>query len=248
MLKKLVFSLIAVNLLLIAAYFIVTHRSPEERLFMAVLKKDLPTVEKLVAHGVNLDTPYSKGMTVLIFSVVVHLDDIARYLIEHGADVNRGDQDGFTPLMAALATGNLPITEALLVKGARVDAVDRSRKTPVTYAATGGDIEAVKLLAQYGASLDSPLPDSLTSLIVAVSAQRLALAEYLADRPALRLATDGKGNTALHWAVAVRDPEMVRMLLRKGFPATITNEVGKTPRDFARQNGYQEILAILGGK
>ncbi len=63
--------------------------------------------------------------------------------------------------------------------------------------------------------------------------------------PQLVEATDGNGNTLLHYAVQGKDPELVSFLLAKGAKVDALNAAKKTPLHLAAMNDRTEIVATL---
>lgn len=52
---------------------------------------------------------------------------------------------------------------------------------------------------------------------------------FLIDSGLDPLFRDGAGDTALHWAAAVRDPAYLALLLRRGYDRDVANDTGRTP-------------------
>src|SRR4026208_2572967 len=86
--------------------------------------------------------------------------------------------------------------------------------------------------------------DGASSFIEAVHRGDAArVRSLLADRPDLN-ARDADGNTALHWAALNGDARLVKELLERGAPPSITNHGGATPLLYAVGN-VASVVALL---
>ncbi|KAB2847155.1 MAG: ankyrin repeat domain-containing protein [Hyphomicrobiaceae bacterium] len=85
-------------------------------------------------------------------------------------------------------------------------------------------------------------------LIEAVKKGHPAIVHAFLEKGASARATDAKGGTALHWAVARGKLESVRLLLTAGADPAVKDATGQTPLDLARKRGNTEIVALLEGR
>lgn len=73
-----------------------------------------------------------------------------------------------------------------------------------------------------------------------------AMESLLAHKPpALVNLKDRDGWTALHWAIASRDPAKVRLLLDFGADKTTRNNKGRKALDIAREYNHTECIEVL---
>ena len=90
-----------------------------DRLFEAAQKGDAAAVRAVLAKGVDVNTKFRYGTTVLLYAAQKGHVDVVRILLDHGADVNaRETMAGMTPLMFAAFKGHAGIVKMLLEKGA----------------------------------------------------------------------------------------------------------------------------------
>jgi ankyrin repeat protein len=136
-------------------------------------------------------------------------------LIDHGADVNVPAEDGSTALLWAAHRDDRVLVERLLKAHADVKAANRYGATPMSEAAAYGDPAVIELLLKAGADPDSTNADGQTALMVVAHTANVKAAELLLAHGAHVAAAEKlRGQTALHFAAAESQPEMVQELLR----------------------------------
>ena len=127
---------------------------PEPKLLTVVARKDLATVETLLAQrkvDVNYRGPKT-GTTALEVAVGRGNEEMTRVLSRRGADPNVKNSHGVTPLRLASYEGRIGLVRALLEAGAELDTADRQfGYTPIAAAAWKGHAEVVAILAEAGA-------------------------------------------------------------------------------------------------
>lgn len=81
--------------------------------------------------------------------------------------------------------------------------------------------------------------DVLEFLAFVRRGNRPEVERLLQNAAALLSGADSDGQTALHIALIERHLELVHFLLKRGADPDVKNAFGKTPRDYARENGLQ---------
>lgn len=141
------------------------------RLRQACVQKDLPTMEKCLAAGADVNFRDLAGQTCLLV-LARHIDELAgniaaadvdpasylpvlERLLEAGANINEQDND-------PIGVGHLFATRPVLLrwaldKGASVHALSGYNWTPLHYAVEAGNAECVRLLMERGS--DPHVPD-----------------------------------------------------------------------------------------
>ena len=188
-------------------------------------------------------------------------------LIEGGADVNAADSLGTTPLMWAARYGDVVVVERLIEAGAKPAAENVFGVTPMSEAALIGSETVIRELLAAGVDPDSPNPEGETALMLVVRTGQIDAAEALIDAGAdVNAKERWAGQTALMWAGAQLQPEMVKLLLANGAEVDARSTVrewtrkvsseprpkelpqgGLTPLMFAARTGCIECAELLLG-
>jgi ankyrin repeat protein len=161
------------------------------------------------------------------------------------AIVNAVDPDGTTALHWAVHHDDVALAERLVRAGANVNAKNDYGATPMSEAAVAGNIAMLELLLKAGADVESPNADGQTALMVVARSGRIDAARLLLKYKANANASEKwRGQTALMWAAAQQQPEMVKVLVAAGADvnarATVNNwarQVTAEPRAIYRPSG-----------
>ncbi len=138
-------------------------------------------------------------------------------LIGGKTDVNAADNNGTTALHWAVHNNDLPLVERLLKARARAEVRNDFGVTPLLEAALIGNEALIERLLKAGANIETTDADGQTALMLVARTGNLAAARMLIKRGAdVNAAEKWRGQTALMWAAAQNQPEMVRELLRHG--------------------------------
>jgi ankyrin repeat protein len=198
-----------------------------------------------------------------------------RALIASRADVNAATADGSTALHWTSYWDDRATSEALIRAGAKVNAVTDLGVTPLALACANGSDRVVTALLKAKADPNLAQPTGETPLMTcARSGSVVAVKALVAEGAKLDAVEEGRGQTALMWAVAARHPQVVQALVEAGAdvnartkvttqwiytgfryitapppnPTGIVVEVkegGFTPVLFAAQQGDRESMRIL---
>jgi ankyrin len=138
-------------------------------------------------------------------------------LISQRVDVNAPEADGTTALHWAVHNGDLDLARRLLRAGARVDVRNDFGSTPMSEAAILGRADLLEALLKAGADVESPNADGQTALMIVARTSRVDAARLLFKYGAkVNVAEHWRGQTALMWAVAQKQPVMVAELVKAG--------------------------------
>jgi len=188
----------------------------------AVIDKDTIKIEQLLQSGLDINTQHpTSGTTVLmIASSYYYYDDMVEYLIGKGADVNLKDSEGKTALLWA-SSNSLENAKILISNGAKVNEAANDGMTPFIQATLGFSsgkvpIEMCELLRKNGAKVNAELK----------------------RKSALRW-------TALHYAAANGDAELIKYLIKYGANVNKATGEGSTPLFLAKLGEYDEVIKIL---
>jgi len=188
----------------------------------AVIEKDTVKVEQLFQSGVdiNIQHPISGTTVLMIASSYYYYDDMVAFLISKGADVNLKDSEGKTALLWA-SSNSLENAKILISNGAKVNAAANYGMTPFIQATLGVSsgkvpIEMCELLRKNGVNINASLSRQ-----------------------------SAMGWTALHYAAANGDAELVKYLIKHGANVNKATGEGSTPLFLAKLGEYDDIIKIL---
>jgi ankyrin repeat protein len=156
------------------------------------------------------------GAAVAQESIAFVPEEVARAL-EAGGDVNARLPDGSTPLQWAVYRRDAGKVQQLLRAGADVSLANNYGATAMSIAAEAGDANIIRMLLKAKADPDSPNAEGQTALMAVARTGNVEAATLLVRAGAKVNAREKWGNqSALMWAAAQRQPEMVRFLVRLG--------------------------------
>ena len=213
----------------------------------------------LYAAGADIDERNKAGVTPLSMAVENQRADHIDFYTSRKADINAEDMNGNTPLTRAFDSplemleklvnpgnvqtrdsfGNTPLHIAvqrgatveqikyLLSCGADVNARNRNGDTPLFIAIQKNDRSAGELLLAYQADVFSTNTDNYSPLRMALTAGG-EIQDWVLSSEIIK-ASDGIGNTPLHYAAEWKLDSAIVSLLEKGASPNTQNANGETP-------------------
>jgi ankyrin repeat protein len=121
------------------------------RLLGAVTNGIMELTEEFLEEGVDVNTKFDSGKSLLITALEKGYRDIAKLLIENGADPNVTSDEGETPLMICLRLNMPDIARQLVDNGADVNAENAGGGTPLMYALKFNTTDIADYLVAKGA-------------------------------------------------------------------------------------------------
>jgi ankyrin repeat protein len=141
----------------------------------------------------------------------------ALQLLTKGANPNTPGPDGTTAIMWAASNDDLELVRALIKAGAKVTLKNQFGTSALTEAAIIGSAPVIDALLKAGADPNTRNPEGETPLMaVARSGSVEAARRLLEARADVNAREDWGGQSALMWAAAQRQPEMVKFLASHG--------------------------------
>ncbi|PFH34760.1 ankyrin repeat-containing protein [Besnoitia besnoiti] len=153
-------------------------------------------------------------------------------------------------LRKAVHKGAVEDVRSLVLTGADVNAFDKKGVNALHVAAEMNDLELLEAL------LESPQADvniidrvqGWTPIVYCLSAcgGDTTLLRRLLKVPGCKLDTpDPDGNTALHWAATLNQPEAAEVLINRGAARNAVNHARETPLHVALKEGNEETVELL---
>ena len=166
----------------------------------------------------------------------------AMALLSSKTDVNQSQADGTTALHWAVYYSDVELVKRLIKQGADAKAKNEFGATPMSQAATAGNADVIQLLLEAGVKADEPGPDDQTPLMVIARTPNVKAAELLLKQGASVNAVEKwRGQTALMWAAAQKQPAMVKLLIEKGAKVNARS----LPNNWERQVTAEPRMKIL---
>jgi ankyrin repeat protein len=133
-----------------------------------------------------------------------------------GANVNAAGPDGTTAIMYAAANGDLELVRALIKAGANVKLANQLGTSAITEAAIIGNAPIIDALIKAGADPNFRTTDGETPLMEAARSGHMEAAKVLlAAKADVNAKENWGGQSALMWAAALSQADMVKFLASK---------------------------------
>ena len=159
-----------------------------------------------------------------------------RLLSVKGTNVNAAGADGATAIMYAAANNDLELVRALIKAGANVKLSNQFGSSALTEAAIIGSAPVVEALLKAGADPNYKTPNGETPLMAAARSGKVAAAKALLDAGADINAKETWGDqSALMWAAAQSQADMVKFLASKGANLDDHGKVNQWPRKIIQE-------------
>lgn len=212
-------------------------------------------VRFLIEHGADVRHRDQINTTPLHSVAERGTISIARILLENGADINAVDNFGRTPLTLAVYS-SIDLVRFLILNGAEVNpppplSIDTSAAPhrymrPLHLCGQTGGADIARVLVENGAEINVLDESGFTPLHSAIRFGNADLVSYLVSKGAfVNVPEDNLGRTELHTAAVRGYRDIVDLLIEHGADATLTDDFGRTPSEYACYLGYQQTAHAL---
>jgi uncharacterized protein len=141
----------------------------------------------------------------------------ALHVLAKGADPNAPGPDGTTAIMWAASNNDLELVRALIKAGANVKVKNQFGTSAITEAAIIGSAPIIDALLKAGADPNTTNPEGETPLMAVARGGHVEAAKRLLEaRADINAKEDWGGQSALMWAAAQSQAEMVKFLASQG--------------------------------
>jgi uncharacterized protein len=149
-------------------------------------------------------------------------------------------------LLDAAEQGDLVLMDDFLKGSQLVNMRNACQWTPLMKAALNGQYEAVVRLLEKGAEVDLVDKGGYSAMMLASSNNFSEIVELLIQHGAEVNHIEYSHHwSALLWASKLGHLETVKVLLKHQADISLADDQNKTALDYARQNGFQQIVALL---
>lgn len=153
-----------------------------------------------------------------------------------GVNVNAATADGATAIMYAAANNDLELVRALIKAGANVKVENQLGSSAITEAAIIGSAPVLEALLKAGADPNFKTPNGETPLMAAARTGRVDAARVLLDAGAdINARETWGGQSALMWAAALSQADMVKFLAFHGARLDDHGKVNQWPRKIIQE-------------
>jgi ankyrin repeat protein len=201
-------------------------------------------VKLLLATGADVNETAHMGETALTVAAQVGNLEIVKELLNAGADVNAKTNNGSTALITSAMSGHGEITKALIAAGADIEVKTNSGDSALCAAGRAGSRESIDALLASGASvkIDSGIN---SPLIAAILTNQSADLTDLLDQGSDVNAGDTTGATALMYASALGEPNLIDLLIAGKADVNRADNNGRTALMNATSNAHADCVQRL---
>jgi uncharacterized protein len=160
--------------------------------------------------------------------------------LARGADAKTKAPDGTTALHWAVYNDDLTLVQRLLEAGAEPNAANDYGAMPLSEAAVAANTAVIEALLEAGADARTASKDGETPLMVIARSNNVDAARLLLEHGADVNAVEAwRGQTAVIWAAAQKQPAMIRLLIEHGADPNARSKVNDWDRQVSGEKRRQ---------
>ena len=201
-------------------------RSGTTPIYSSIEQKNKAQISFYAKNGADINAESSNRFTPL--TLVLKTDvSLLPYLI-NSENINSTDSEGNTPLIVAIReNATVDTIKFLLEKGSNINARNKDGNSALYIAVSKGNKTVGELLLSNNADIFSANTKNISPLRLAFTSGNSS-EQWIINSKTI-FATDGSGNSVLHYASDWQLPDAVKLLLEKGASVNTTNANGETP-------------------
>lgn len=218
-----------------------------DSLFLHAIKNDdIELISQLADKEVNINFTDQSGKTALMVAAKAGNNNLLKKLLANGAEADIKNNNGGSAIMFACIKGDLKTVQSLLVQDVDVNARGANGWGALMIASAKGHVEVVEQLLERKADVNTVDVYDWTPLHRASYENRELVVELLLAAPEIEInAQDDQGASALHHAAVQGNISISKRLIESGADTELTDLVGRTPQQYAAQNGYKALATML---
>ncbi|MCI5135518.1 MAG: hypothetical protein D3920_10705 [Candidatus Electrothrix sp. AW2] len=202
-----------------------------------------------------------KGVSALMLAEANGFSDIVQILKKEGLRTRWEIQESALTLLKAVSSGSLNAVQQALKDGADVNDIEFAGVSALMLAAAEGHIDIVTYLLKHGADVHYKIDNSACGEIVHYPSVLLEMNKdnnkKMHHKNTYTIGEAGhslfnymrlnkcSGNTALMYAVAGGDIDIINLLLQRGIDVDVKNDIGATPLIIAATIGDTPVVKFL---
>lgn len=218
-----------------------------EKLFMACITGNLPTVKDALKNGADINfTDKETTLTPLGIALLNSRFDIAKFLISEGASVNIIDNSGCSLLSYS---DDEDIFNILLSKGLTLTQKDKYGRLPIHKIAGLNQLNNMSAIIKRKFDINIKDSSGMTPMHWACRNSNEKMAKLLFQYGGKLNVKDKGGITPLHYACIKENPQLIEWLISNGAKVNVKDLEGNTPLHYAgilKATGNIEILLKNG--
>lgn len=213
-------------------------------LHLAAILGDVEIVERILEHGVDIDT-LNRNVDVPLEQAVRHsMESASMKLLESGT-VDTCGENSRTALTETSSVRDLALMETLIEKGAKVDFPDINGQTALMKASRFGHAQIVKFLLENQSNVDHQNHKGGTTLMEACIGDHADVIELLLGANAQLGFVNAVGNTALSNAAKCCGKYSIKQLLRHSTDPAIRDQHSGTVLVSAIKWNKPDIVSLI---